>query len=444
MIDVYPPVKALVRLLLAVLACLLAGQTMAGPRVYVAAKDHYGNETIATISPLGNTVIRNVALPTGDEVADLAASTQSLDVWIARGDRLDAYNTLSGAVTSSLQLSGDDEVRCVPPSSPACHVLALDNSGQRLYALSTNSNRLLDIAVVDKLVSNSAYLGNYPLYAQLALSGDDAALLVTEASHYTGRQRVSLYSPLSLQPFGTVEVEPFYWGSDIAATHPVSFQLFYMGDEEIVGEINLASGLKAQIGTGATPNGWFPAISDLLVHPAGTRLYVIFNVAKDDTSGCPELLDPDFNPYCLYQQRVGVIDTWTRSQITSVLVPYATELGILPDGSRLYVSQEAEDSITVIDTATNLIVDTIQIESPSQIAVGGGLPPFGASLEALHSATAYCYNDSTGDRVAMELGDYGGEAGELAFDCKAAGLRYGAEDQLRMTIEGVREAISEQ
>lgn len=57
---------------------------------------------------------------------------------------------------------------------------------------------------------------------------------------------------------------------------------------------------------------------------------------------------------------VAVLDLTTNSVVTTIPVGSApVDLGMRPDGSRVYVTNSGSNTVSVINTATNLVVATV-------------------------------------------------------------------------------------
>jgi YVTN family beta-propeller protein len=132
-------------------------------------------------------------------------------------------------------------------------------------------------------------------------------------------------------------------------------------------------------------NGWGLAIS-----PSGDRLYAFIAdlftvyVAVIDTATFTkiddfEVLDifydmevsPDGNRlYAVGTLGVSVYDLPSGALITTVSMPDGIEIEFAPDGASLLVSRYDSDQVSVIDTTTNAIVDSIPVDCPDGIGFG--------------------------------------------------------------------------
>jgi len=72
----------------------------------------------------------------------------------------------------------------------------------------------------------------------------------------------------------------------------------------------------------------------------------------------------------------------TTQYVTIELGGNPNNLVISPDGTRVYVAQNAEDAITVIDVATDAVVNSLGVSAiPQDVAI----TPDGASLAVVYS-----------------------------------------------------------
>jgi YVTN family beta-propeller protein len=115
------------------------------------------------------------------------------------------------------------------------------------------------------------------------------------------------------------------------------------------------------------------------VHPAGTALYV----ARAHTA------------------RLAVIDTTTHATIADVPMPHrgATTMAIHPAGTTVYVTHPGSATITVLDTATHTVIDTDGDGRNGLTGIAGGLQPTGL---AVHPAgTALYVTDQASNTVVV-------------------------------------------
>lgn len=92
--------------------------------------------------------------------------------------------------------------------------------------------------------------------------------------------------------------------------------------------------------------------------------------AATPTPGPTPLPTPTPDPVCM----VAAIDTASNAVIANIEVgnePF--DVAISPSGGFAYVTNRADDSISVIDTSTNLVIDEVPVgATPEGVAAGGG------------------------------------------------------------------------
>jgi YVTN family beta-propeller protein len=145
--------------------------------------------------------------------------------------------------------------------------------------------------------------------------------------------------------------------------------------------------------TGTINVGALP--TDVAVSPDGTHVYAsnyssgTVSVIDTATNTATATISVGGNPYgvvvspdgshayvATWSGNVEIIDTATNSVTGSIAVGPAVGVAISADGSRLYVSHyTASNTVTVIDTTTDTIVDTINVGNvPEYLAVAPAPP----------------------------------------------------------------------
>ncbi|MCG5430912.1 Ig-like domain-containing protein [Mycobacterium sp. MYCO198283] len=134
------------------------------------------------------------------------------------------------------------------------------------------------------------------------------------------------------------------------------------GNNRVVVINTATNAVVANITVGATPGG-------LAVSPDGTRVYVA-----------------NFNA-----NTVSVINTATNTVVGSAIAVGANPYGVAvtPDGTRVYVTNAGSNSVSVINTATSAVVATV---------ANVGLTPWGLAISG-DGSTVYVGNSD--DRVAV-------------------------------------------
>ncbi|MFJ9448070.1 IPT/TIG domain-containing protein [Kitasatospora sp. NPDC101235] len=88
--------------------------------------------------------------------------------------------------------------------------------------------------------------------------------------------------------------------------------------------------------------------------------------------------------------RVDVIDTGTRAVVAQIPVGrQSSALAVTPDGGRVYVAHFGADTVSVIDTATNTVTETIPADrGPYGVAVGKIAQPTVTGVSPAHGPVA--------------------------------------------------------
>ena len=71
----------------------------------------------------------------------------------------------------------------------------------------------------------------------------------------------------------------------------------------------------------------------------------------------------------LLDNTVSVIDTATNTGVAGIPVCCPLGVAITPDGTRAYVTNAGDNTVLVIDTATNTVVASIPAANPQEVAI---------------------------------------------------------------------------
>ncbi len=247
-------------------------------------------------------------------------------------------------------------------------------------------------------------------------------------------------------------------------------------------------------------------LGEFAVHPAGRYIYIrqggvsskvlVFDTVTNSViatvtagSGGHGILVHPNGSYVYVPKNYGihVIDTASNTVTATVYLPAGGErdMAIRPDGAYIYVANGLSD-VSVVDTATNAVVDTLNVESlvhqmaltvhpdggyvytvgyslggtgvtskvsviditagiievdevvvapgvsniPVDIAIGPSLVNVGGSVTGIAPSQVECYNMTTGQAVTSPL------QGERSWDCEAAGLVVSPSDIINMSVTG--------
>jgi YVTN family beta-propeller protein/cysteine-rich repeat protein len=307
-----------------------------------------------------------------------------------------AYITNSGDGTVSVIDTDTDTIATTVTSTslfPA-HV-ALNNAGTRAYITSLTSSPP-SIRVLDTLTNT--YITSVPVPVFAGTFFTNLIVSPTQPYAYLGTIPDQIY-PLDLttNALGAPITVPVSGGDEIrhVTASPDGATLYVSkAPSAEVSVIDVASGLE----TGTIPGG---GLGSLVVDPAGSFVYGVneslfgaSNVIVKSSTGSNSVVDSeDFGVACtglraltidstgsmvygscIATSTVAAIDTATLAQtpIPVGLVPAGTSL--TPDDAKLYVANDGDDTVSVIATASNTVVDTISV-GDGPIAVGDFIGP---------------------------------------------------------------------
>ena len=278
-----------------------------------------------------------------------------------------AYVTSSNGIT--VIDTGDNKV--VDTISAAPLPAAVTPDGKHLYAFSsTSSDFVFNISVID--TTNDQVVATIPLNVSLVATGvslnqNSAAIAVTP----DGKTVYVTTGLCSSNSFDCIRPESVYyalWGIDAATNQVggaspgkgVADGIAFSPDGQHMYLTNydpyFGSPQVFDNGT-AIPLTGYSAVYSIAVTPDGTRAYVPYSF--------------------VYATAVAVIDATTDTVTQNIPVgptvfdlTTVTQVAITPDGKYAYVTSQAGNSVSVIDTASNAIVQTIMVgASPSGVAI---------------------------------------------------------------------------
>jgi YVTN family beta-propeller protein len=269
--------------------------------------------------------------------------------------------------------SGDNlEVQQIPVGSgPLDAAVAPD--GNHVYVANSQDNTVSVIDTTNKKVPivTTVPVGNYP--AAIAVTPDGTHVYVTNdidatvSSIDTTINRVVGTITVGLEPEG-IKVTPD--GSHV-----------YVADRagNTVSVIDTANNtVVSTIAVAANPEG-------IAVTPDGTRAYVVSYSA------------------------ISVIDTATNTVVGITTVGgQLLKLAVTPDGKHVYITDRADNSVLVLETATNILGTSIPLASPEGI----GVTPDGTRVYvAAFLANTVSAIDVASNQVVANLTRFNGPVG---------------------------------
>jgi YVTN family beta-propeller protein len=177
--------------------------------------------------------------------------------------------------------------------------------------------------------------------------------------------------------------------------------------------------------TGCLPVALLPAVAGASVAAAVPAGVISVGVPAIAVAVDPAT-DTGYTWAKLYGDPVNVINMSTGAIEATVAVPYQSEstrqvLAVDPDTDTVYVCSYNNDTVTVIDGATNTVTQTISVQSPTAVAVD---PATDTIYVARRAAGVAVIDGATGAITATLPTDYGVTA--LAVD-PATDTLYAAE-----------------
>ena len=225
--------------------------------------------------------------------------------------------------------------------------IAVSPNGHTVYITARDSDQLHVLDVLSMTIIARIPVGDSPLGVAVNPSGNKAyvanslsqTISVIDTETYT----VTATIPLTARPEGLIVNQT---GDRLYITHP---------NDNILSIVNT----NAFTSTQSIPLAGMQPIG-LTLHPDGSRLYTA-----------------DYG-----SDTVSVIDT-TLNQVTTTITVGSgpANLTILPNGTEIFVSNRSSGNVMIIDTASNVVTATIQLGSqPSDISVQAASQPYGISV----------------------------------------------------------------
>ncbi len=295
------------------------------PRIYVTNTDPSANN-VAVIDATTDAVIRTIAV--GSQPRGIAAS--------AVKHRVYAVNTYGSQSVSVIDTVTDSVIATIALGTTMAFNAALSNDGSRLYLSGyTPSDESLgaNLTVIDTATNTVIHTlhGFRTGSAILVVSPDGSRVYYTDSNccgppHPNGFVRV-----IDTATYAVTDIEVGQYPVGIAIS-PNGARLYVAngaGDSLSIVD-SVAGTVIDTLPTPPVPNG-------VAINPAGTRVYVTASSGS-----------------------VMVLDTADHSTVATVPVTgNLTYAAVSADGAKLYVAGNDADIVTVLDTTTNAVIDTI-------------------------------------------------------------------------------------
>jgi YVTN family beta-propeller protein len=327
--------------ILVLLLIFVSSTASALPFAYVT---NSGSNTVSVIDAATNTVTATVDI--GDVSDGVAISPDGTKVYVANfgsSHTVTIINTATNRITATVPVRG-------------CPLdVAVTPDGRKLYVTMRNDvdiyshDKVIIIDSTTNRVTATLTISDMQFAAGLAISPDGRKLYVTGTNEDggsgvyvvdTATNRVTSDMPVSRGPSG------------IAVT-PNGKQLFVPTFDPLAG-VDLLNTATNRYVTTIRYSGESQYYG-IAINPAGTKAYVT------ELTG------------------VSIIDIGTH-RITAPLTVGDSPMGIAitPDGTKVYVANYDAGTVSVLETATNRVINTVSVGGrPEKIAIGGRrtLPP---------------------------------------------------------------------
>ncbi|HUX56563.1 MAG TPA: beta-propeller fold lactonase family protein [Bacteroidales bacterium] len=270
--------------------------------------------------------------------------------------------------------------------------LALSADGWFLYAVNAFGSNLSVIDLQTKIEIKRLNTGNNPTGARLSPNGK--FLYITSRRALIAPYGEKLESELTVMDDNTqkiterINIESAYMMENVAFTPSGDLAMMTLiRPKNLIPSIQVEKGWMMTHGIGIIeqkengkvvqllldePNAYYSDPFDIVITPDGKKAFVsnagvnIISVIDIDSIRCliaessPELLKS-------YSNNLGVSSRYVIKRITTGANPKG--LALSPDGKSLYVAEQLEDRISVINTKTLTTINSIDLGGPGRITV---------------------------------------------------------------------------
>lgn len=270
--------------------------------------------------------------------------------------------------------------------------LALSANGQFLYAVNTFSSSLSVINLSGKKETKRLDTGNNP--TGTALSPNGKTLYVTSRRANNAPYGEPLNSDMTLINDSTqkvikrLSIESAYIMENVAFTPSGDLAIMTLiRPKNLIPSLQIERGWMNTHGIGIIeqkeggrvvqllidePNAYYPDPFDIVISPDGKTAFVSssgVNVISVIDIDAIRTLMAESSPEMLkrFSNNLGVSSRFVTKRIATGANPKG--LALSPDGKRLYVAEQLEDKIRVINTESLETINTIDLGGPDRITV---------------------------------------------------------------------------
>jgi len=281
---------------------------------------NYQDTTVSVFNTQTNKVIATI--PVGPALHGVAVSPDGSMVYVASqaNGTVAAINTETNTVVSTIAVN----------MSPIGAIVSHD--GKLVYVACEYGTISVINTATNTLSSSITIPGPYGI----AISPDDSKLYVASFGPGNGPGTLSVINTSTGEIITTIPVGP----GEISISPDGKFIYVISTLSDYSGTVSVINTITNKI-IATVPVGKFP--SDISISPDGSKVYV--TTSNDASSGI-----------------IVVISTKTNSAVNSINISgELTGLSCSPDGSKLYVENAENNTVAVINTTTNEIINTISV-----------------------------------------------------------------------------------
>ena len=298
----------------------------------------------------------------------------------------------------------------VPTNYQNATDLVVTPNGTKAYICYPNLNK---VSVVDTQSNNYWYdisdsSGPLADPQAIAISPNGMTAYVCNKTH-SGNTAISIFSPLG---FSSDQVTGYVTDSSNYIRKPIAVAFTPDGTRAYVASSlnNSVTMINVSTNTATTriSSGLVGILTDIVIAPNGNFAYIVSESGGVDGNGAVYIIDT--NPAHSGTTYNTVIGSITDAD---ALLNYPTVMAISPDGSKAYVINSGDDTISVVDMSTVSVTGSVAgsfNESDSIIFTANGLQAYVTN----HGSQTISIITTSNDTVATTLSGYSG-VGFLGF-----------------------------
>ncbi|HAZ63231.1 MAG TPA: hypothetical protein DCZ72_06435, partial [Armatimonadetes bacterium] len=296
-------------------------------------------------------------------------------------------------------------------------------AGDRLLAVANQSNVLIIDTQTGEVVATQGTPGGHSVHGIVA-TADGRTVFTTNTSHTVGVWQLDAAGAITAgEPLAVPGDGPGPAGLALSADE----QTLYVATTRAnrVWALPVAGGEGTSVEVGAVPYALQRVGDKLYVSNWGGRHATEDDARTASTSGTSIVVDERHLPN---NGTVTVVDLPTLSVTSEIRVGLLPSgLAVNADGSRLYVANANSDSISIIDTARDRVVGTIEVKPEATLPFGSGLNDVAVSPDGTMLYAACGANNAV---AAVRLrGDRGQVLGWAPVGWYPGGLALSADGQ---------------